>query len=177
MGRHQEVVDVELADRARAELSKHTDARIGMRLQSIVSCASHPLRTVAEIFGVDRRSIWQWAKRFKKEGIDGLRDRARGHRRGRLSTEQQGQVEQWLEHGQDRDGKPVHWTLAKLQAELERVFGVKVSLTAVWKRVRKMGFRQKVPRPRHRRADPEAAQAFKKKSLRSPRPTHRTRTP
>jgi len=177
MGRHQEVVDVELADRARAELSKHTDARVGMRLQAIVSCARHPLQIVAEIFGVDRRSIWQWAKRFKKEGIDGLRDRARGHRRGRLSTEQQGQLEQWLEHGRNRDGEPVHWTLAKLQAELERVFGVKVSLMAVWKRVRKMGFRQKVPRPRHRRADPEAAQAFKKKSLKSPRPTHRTRTP
>ena len=62
-----------------------------------------------------------------------------------MSTEQQGQVEQWLEHGQNRDGEPVHWTLAKLQGELERVFGVKVSLTAVWKRVRKMGFRQKVP--------------------------------
>jgi transposase len=162
MGRHQEVVDEELANQARAELSTHTDARVGMRLQAIVSCARHPLGTVAEIFGVNRRSIWQWAKRFKKEGVDGLRDRPRSGRRGRLGAEQQSQVARWLEHGQNHDGKPVHWTLAQLRSEIERVFDVKLSLAAVWKRVRKMGFRQKVPRPRRRRADPEAAQAFKK---------------
>ena len=177
MGRHQEVEDAELAERARMELSKRIEARIGLRLQAIASCARRPLQNVAEIFGVNRRTVWEWAKRFKKEGVDGLRDRPRGHRRGRLNAEQQGQVEQWLEQGRNRDGEPVHWTLAKLQTEWERVFGVKVSLTAVWKRIRNMGFRQKVPRPRHRRADPEAAQAFKKKSLKSPRRINQTRTP
>lgn len=176
MGRHQEVVDAELAERARNELSRHTEARIGRRLQAIVSCAAWPVQTVAQVFGVNRRTVWVWAKRFKEEGIDGLRDRPRSGRRGRLNAEQQDQLEQWLEQGRNLDGEAVHWTLAKLQTELERVFGVKMSLTAVWKRVRKMGFRQKVPRPRHRRADPEAALAFKKKSVKSLRPTSRNPT-
>ncbi len=162
MSRHQEVVDAELAEQARRELSKRSDARIGRRLQAIASCETHRLQTVAEVFGVDRRTVWQWAKRFKAEGIAGLENRPGRGRRPRLAADQQVQVEQWLEGGCTAAGEPVHWTLARLQTEFEREFGVKMSLTAIWKRVRKMGFRQKVPRPRHRRADPEAAEAFKK---------------
>ncbi len=177
MGRHQEVVDAELAGRARRELSRRNEARVGQRLQAIASCATHPLQTVAEVFGVHRRTVWQWAKRFKAEGIAGLESRPRRGRPPRLTAEQQGQMEQWLEQGCTAGGEAVHWTLARLQTEFEREFGVKMSLTGIWKRVRKMGFRQKVPRPRHRRADPEAAEVFKKKLPNSPRRTKRTRTP
>lgn len=176
MSRHQEVVDTELAVQAKRELSRRHEARVGKRLQAIASCANHRLQTVAEVFGVHRRTVWQWAKRFKAEGIAGLEDRPGRGRRPRLTTVQQGQVEQWLEQGCTAGGDPVHWTLAKLRVEFEREFGVSMSLTAIWKHVRKMGFRQKVPRPRHRRADPEAAEAFKKKSPNSPRRTKRTRT-
>lgn len=176
MSRHQEIVDAELAERARRELGGRSEARIGKRLQAIVSCATHPVQTVAEVFGVHRRTVWQWATRFRAEGIAGLEDRPGRGRRPLLTTEQQGQMEQWLEQGCTASGDPVHWTLARFQIELEAEFGVKMSLTAIWKRVRKMGFRQKVPRPRHRRADPEAGQAFKKKSPKSPRHTRRTRT-
>jgi transposase len=106
--------------------------------------------------------VWQWARRFKAQGVDGLREQPRGHRKGRLEAEQQGEFERWLELGRNADGDPVHWTLAKLQSELERVFKIHMSVQAVWKRVRKLDFRHKVPRPRHRGADPEAAEAFKK---------------
>lgn len=162
MGRRQQVVNAELAEQARAALREHKEARIGRRLQAIVSCGAHPLGTVASVLGVSPRTVWQWAKRFKAQGIEGLRDRPRGHRRGRLDAEQVGELERWLEQGRSAEGDPVHWTLAKLQGELERVFKVKLSVQAVWKRVRKLGFRQKVPRPRHRRSDPEAVEAFKK---------------
>ncbi len=162
MGRRQEVVDAQLAEQARAALREQKEARIGQRLQAIASCGVHPLGTVAEVFGVSARTVWQWARRFKAQGVEGLQDRPRGHRRGRLNAKQQEEFERWLEQGRNADGEPVHWTLAKLQSELERVFEIKLSVPAIWKRVRKLGFRQKVPRPRHREADPEAGQAFKK---------------
>ena len=162
MGRRQEVVDAQVAEQARVALREQKEARIGQRLQAIASCGTHPLGTVAEIFGVSARTVWQWARRFKAQGVDGLRDQPRGHRKGRLDAEQQGEFVRWLEQGRNADGDPAHWTLAKLQSELERVFKIHMSVQAVWKRVRKLGFRQKVPRPRHRGADPEAAEAFKK---------------
>ncbi len=162
MGRRQEVVDAQLAEQARSALRDQKEARVGQRLQAIASCQSHPLGVVADVFGVSTRTVWQWARRFKAEGTEGLRDKPRGHRRGRLDADAEREFERWLEEGRNADGEPVHWTLAKLQSELERVFGIRMSVQAVWKRVRKLGFRQKVPRPRHRGADPEAAQAFKK---------------
>ncbi len=177
MSRRQEIVDTELAERARRELSGRNEARIGKRLQAIASCATHPMQTVAAVFGVHRRTVWQWAKRFRADGIAGLEDRPGRGRRPLLTVEQQGQMEQWLEQGCTAGGEPVHWTLARLQIELEAEFGVKMSLTSIWKRLRKTGFRQKVPRPHHCRADPEAGETFKKKSPKSPRRTKRTRTP
>jgi transposase len=81
------------------------------------------------------------------------------------------EVEGWLEEGRNHQGEPVHWTLARLQGEIVKRFGVQIGITALWKRVRALAFRQKVPRPHHRLADPEQQEAFKKKSLRLPRPT------
>ena len=104
MSRHQEIVDSDLAVQAKRKLSGRHEARIGQRLQAIASCATHPLQTVAEVFGVDRRTVWLWAKRFKAKGIAGLEDRPGRGRRPRLTAEQQGQVEQWLEQGCRRAG-------------------------------------------------------------------------
>ena len=44
-------------------------------------------------------------------------------------------------------GKPINWTLEKLRHELEREFGIKISNMPLWQHMRKLSFRQKVPRP------------------------------
>ncbi len=162
MGRSKNVVDANLADRARKELGQIRDAKLCLRLQAIASCEQYPVNMVAVVLGVSRRSVWQWAKRFKEQGLAGLREHPRGHRPPKLSSEQLAAVESWLADGRDGRGKPVHWTLARLQAEILELFGVQMGITALWKRVRALGFRQKVPRPRHRQADAEQQESFKK---------------
>ncbi len=162
MGRSRNVVDAELAERARKELGRMRDAKLCMRLQAIASCERYPVNVVAVVFGVSRRSVWQWARRFKEQGLAGLRNRPRGHPPPKLASEQLAAVERWLAEGRDESGEPVHWTLARLQAEISERFAVKMGITALWKRVRALGFRQKVPRPRHRQADAERQEAFKK---------------
>ena len=45
---------------------------------------------------------------------------------------------------------------------VEREWGIQISTTALWHFLRRGGFRQKVPRPVHAKADPVAQEAFKK---------------
>ena len=150
MGRSKNVVDAPLAERARAELVRIRDAKVCRRLQAIASCEQQPVNVVAVVLGVSRRSIWQWAKRYKEQGLEGLRERPRGHRPPKLSSEQQTAMERWLAEGRNDRGEPVHWTLTGLQVEISKVFGMRIGITALWKRVRALGFRQAVfPCRRH----------------------------
>ena len=162
MGRPKEVVDAALALRAKAELEKLRDRRLCARLQAIVSCAEHPITTVAAVYGISRRTLWLWCRKFKEKGLEGLRDKPKGHNPSKLDENRQRQIEQWLAEGRNHEGQAVHWTIAKLQAEIESLFGIKVGHTPLWMRVRALGFRQKVPRPRHAQADPEVQATFKK---------------
>jgi transposase len=45
---------------------------------------------------------------------------------------------------------------------IETQFGISLGQTATWDLVQQLGFRQKVPRPRHAKADKQAQESFKK---------------
>lgn len=164
MARPKEVIDSALARRAEADIKSFSGYKIGLRLQAIISCAAHPLDTVSSVLGVSRQTVWRWIKRYQSEGVDGLQDQPRGHNPRKLTDGQADQLRMWLQAGRDARGQLVHWTLARLVLEVEREFGIQISQTALWRLIRGMGFKQKVPRPSHAMADPKAQEAFKKNS-------------
>jgi transposase len=45
---------------------------------------------------------------------------------------------------------------------IETEFGISLKQTATWDLVHQLGFKQKVPRPRHTKADKQAQESFKK---------------
>lgn len=162
MARPKEVIDAELAKKAREELKNILDHKISMRLQAISSCAEHPISLVASIFGASRQTLWRWIKRFKERGADGLRDLPKGHNPAKLNEKQRERVAKWLRETKDSRGEAVHWTLAKLANAIHSEFGICVGITPLWRLVRNLGFRQKVPRPAHAKADSEMQAVFKK---------------
>ncbi len=103
-----------------------------------------------------------WAWRFIRGDVEGLRDKKKGHRRSKLGEEEQAEVVRWLRESIDSRGVPTHWTVEKLRREIEKVFGVKMGKTPVWRLIRLMGFRHKSTRPRHKKADPQKEEEFKK---------------
>ena len=163
MSRPKVLVDEELVAQAQTELASLREGRVCIRLMAIVACGSQAEVTVAQVFGVSRETVRQWLRRFRAQGVAGLEDRPRGHNPRKLSPEQCAQVAQWLESGTDSDAKPVHWTLKRLAAHIEKVFGVRMGHTPLWLLVRAMEFTIKVPRPRHIGADAQAQEEFKKK--------------
>lgn len=162
MARPKKGVNIELAQQAKAELKRIKDYKVCIRLQAIISSADRSVELVSDILGIHGSTLWRWIKRFKKEGVKGLYDRPKGHNPAKLGSEHREKIAQWLTEGKNSSGRYVHWTLKHLQNEIESVFGVKVGKTPLWLVIRKLGFRQKVPRPVNAKADLHEQQAFKK---------------
>ena len=155
MARPKQAITLELAKKAEAEMKKIADHKVCFRLQAIISSAHHSVDTVAPVMGVGRSTIFNWIKRFRVYGINGVIDKPKGHNPSKLNPEQKEQIVQWLTEGKNALGNGVHWTVSRLIDEIERVFGIRVGKTPLWLFIRKSGFRQKVPRPVHANADPQ----------------------
>ena len=162
MGRPKVVIDATLAEKAEAALKDLPDCKACIRLKAIISCARYPISLVASVFGTDRTTLWRWIKRFSTKGVSGLADEAKGHKPAKLGAKQRQQVAGWLEESRTSQGEPVFWILPKLMQAIETEFGISLGKTATWALVRQLGFRQKVPRPRHDKANKELQESFKK---------------
>jgi transposase len=162
MGRPKEVIDYELEEQAIIALESISESSIVIKLQAIVSCARHPVLRVADILGKDRITLWRWITSFRKYGVEGLRDKQRGHNPSKLNNDQKAIVYSWVDKGIDASGETVHWTLKKLLSEIEKEFGVILTKTPLWIMLRSMGFRMKVPRRTHIGADKTKQEEFKK---------------
>ena len=162
MARPKKVIDATLAEKAEVALKDLPNSMVCVRLKAISSCARYPMTLVSAIFKTDRTTLWRWVKRFASQGISGLADEPKGHKARKLGAEQRQQVANWLEEGCNSQGEPIFWTLQKLMLAIETEFGISLGQTATWDLVRQLGFRQKVPRPRHAKADKQAQESFKK---------------
>ncbi len=166
MARPKRIIDTALTEKAEFALKEAPGYKIGVKLQAIISSSQYPITLVSKVLRTDRTTLRRWIKRFAARGIDGLADAPKGHRPGKLREEQKQQVAQWLEESRNIHGAPIHWTLAKLALAIETEFNLKLGQTAVWRLVRQLGFRQKVPRPRHAKADSQVQESFKKNPAR-----------
>ena len=162
MARPKEIIDRQLVRKAQRQLAQRSTDRVVIRLLAIVKAGEYPITEVAQFFEVSRDTISRWIKRFRAEGVAGLRDRPKGHNPSKLSNSHKQQIAEWLERGTEAQGEPVHWTLEKVQRALKQEYGITISLMPLWLYLRRMGFRLKVPRPVHAQADRRAQEAFKK---------------
>ena len=162
MARPKRSIDQQLLEEARTQLKEFRHGKVYLRLVVIVKAGEHPIAETAGFFGISRNTVFRWIKRFREEGVEGLYDRARGHNPSKLTEEHKQQISRWLETATDARGEATHWTLQKLRHHIKRCLGVRISLYALWRHLQKLGFRQKVPRPLHHKAEPELQEAFKK---------------
>jgi len=162
MARPKAVIDATLAENAKAALKTLPDSKVCIRLKAIISSARYPISLVSSVFGTDRTTLWRWIKRFASQGISGLADEPKGHKPHKLGVEQRQQVANWLEEGRNSQGESIFWTLPKLMQAIKTEFGISLGKTATWDLVHQMGFKQKVPRPQHAKADKQAQESFKK---------------
>ena len=162
MARPKSNVNAKTVARAEEALEQIKDNKLSIQLKAIIAAAEHPVENVAKILKVSARSIFRWITKFKEEGIEGLRDRPKGHMRSKLTEDHKRCLEQWVVKGKNVRGEAVHWTLKKLRRELGNEFGVQMGTTPLWKHLKKIGLVLKKPRPLHAKADINAQETFKK---------------
>lgn len=115
--------------------------------------------------GMDRQTLRDWVHRYNEEGLDGLYDRPRGHRRSLLSEAQKAEIYEIVLEGPDQKTHGVvRWRCKDIQALIEERYGVSYSLYHVERLLKQMGFSKLSARPRHPRTTQEDLDHFKKTS-------------
>jgi transposase len=127
-------------------------------------------KEIARIIPNTPRWVQETVRRYNLEGPEALKDKRHQNpgQKPKLTPEERMRVLEALQ-GPPPDGGL--WTGPKLRDWVERELGKRLSLYPIYRLLHEMGFALRVPRPRHRKADGEAQEAFKKTS--SPRSRRR----
>jgi transposase len=124
-------------------------------------------RTAAQVAAevlLSERQVRAWVARYNAGGPDALADRPGRGRKAPLTVDQEERLKDRLRAGPvEADG------VCTLRGEdvrriLRAEFGVVRSLQATYDLLHRLGFEPLRPRPRHPKADPAAADRFKKAS-------------
>ncbi len=138
MGRKKSMIDAALVASAEQALANIKDGYVAIRLLAIINYSEDTAKTVSKFFKVDIRTIFRWVKRFKEHGIEGLRDRPKGHKPSILSAEMKSQLKDWIVSMKDSDGNDVVWTLGRMQKELRSRYSVEISKPALSNNLKKL---------------------------------------
>jgi transposase len=117
---------------------------------------------IMKIIGAGRRTVQQWVQKYNNSGIKGLQDKPRPGQPTKLPKGLQRILCKRIDAGPtEQDGLCV-FNGPAIQHILEREFGVLYSLRAVQKLLHRLGYSYISPRPKHKKADPQAQEDFKK---------------
>jgi transposase len=137
-----------------------------LRLRAVILALNG--RTAPEIsaaLGVGRRTVQEWVIRYNGESVDGLSDRPGRGRPCRLTAAQLEELRLRIDIGPLPEDRTCTLRGPEVRALVKREFGVTYSLAAVYFLLHRLGYEPLDPRPRHLKADPEAQEEFKKKSV------------
>jgi transposase len=165
------------ADRLAELIRAEPRARVARRLAVVrLALLGSTGPQVAEQVLLSERSVRAWVARYDAGGTDALADRPGRGRKRPLTGGQEQRLKQRLQAGPTEADGGCALRGEDVRRVLEEEFGVVRSLQAVYDLLHRLGFEPLRPRPRHPRADPAAAEAFKKVSPAAP-PRSRRPTP
>ena len=161
-----------------ALVRSETRAKLARRLAAVrLALLGQTPEQVGPQVLLSARQVRTWINRYNAGGLPGLGDRRGRGRKGPLSAEQEQRLKQRLQAGPTEADGVCSLRGEDVRAILEREFGVRRCLQAVYDLLHRLGFEPLRPRPRHPKADPAAQEAFQKKSCPKPSPPRQRRAP
>ena len=116
---------------------------------------------VAEILRVSPRAVTYWIKRYKEEGLEGLRDKdGRGAKRNLPSDKENKFCDEVISMQETRKGGRVKAEDIRLM--LDKKFGVSSSISGVYLLLKRVGLHWISSRSRHPKQSQEVQDLFKK---------------
>jgi len=96
--------------------------------------------------------VQYWKKRFRKEGVEGLRDRSRSGRPRLLSRRKEQMIQRIVERPRVSKEDVSSWTTTHVKELIRRKAGVTYTIRHVIRLMHRWGFEKIKPRPEHCRA-------------------------
>ena len=152
--------------------------RLWRRFRGIVLAAGGlSAAKIAAALGCTPRAVQKWTRRYNDGGPDALADRPGRGGKPRLDPAEHPRLRERIEAGPTAEDGVCAFHNPDIRRILAAEFGVELGEQAVYDLLHRLGLSSLMPRPIHRKADPEAQEAFKKarpsRSPQSPRPTPR----
>ena len=120
----------------------------------------------ARLAGMDRQALRDAVVRYNAEGLEGLRDRPKGHPPRRLTAAEEAALAAVIIAGPDPEHDGVcAWTRADLCRWLEQRFDKTYHPSSMTRVLRRMGYSRQKARPSHPKKDAEAQERFKKRGF------------
>jgi transposase len=148
----------------RHRAKKEPNRRAALRMLAIVSALEGMSRAdAARVVAIERQSLCDALKRFNAEGLTGLYDRPKGHRRPVLSEGEEAALFARTLRGPDPEkGEPSSWTLPDLCHFSEERFSQHMGPQSLSRVVRRLGLPRQKARPVHPQRNAKAVEAFEK---------------
>lgn len=152
------VQEHEPIEELRLLVKREKDPRVARRMQAVVLArCGKTAPQIVEATGMSRRPVQRWVACYNARGVTGLRGTPHPGKPPKLTPQQQQELCEKLDAGADyeQDGVCV-LRGEQVRSFIAERFGVLYHLNHVYKLLGKLGYSSLMPRPRHKRADPEA---------------------
>lgn len=148
------------SEELKARYRTATDRAVRTHFQALwLISQGHTQTEAGRIVGYSQRWVQELVKRYNALGPEAMRDRRHEHPGvpRALSDEGARALEKAL---LERPADGGIWTSAKVAAWISTRVGRQLCTTSGWRTLRRLGHTPKRPRPRHKKADPKAQEAF-----------------
>jgi transposase len=144
----------------------HNDDKytIGIRLYAVYQVSlGQPSRKLEDLYNTSFKQILNWAHRFEKEGIDGLRDKEGRGRTSRLNEEQEQEIKKTLlsKLPSDYGFNTATWTGPLLITWIKKQYDISYKKAQIYNIIKGMGFTYQKGRGIFPEADEHKQEAFK----------------
>ena len=164
MGRHKQSIGADTLEAIEHAISSIPNGNVVRKLTILSSFTWLKTEEIAKAYRINPRTLFRWINQFKEYGVEGLIDSPKGHKPAILTEEAKERMVKWISTQKDDNGKLVFWTLDRLRGELESVFSLKISKSALSVNLAKMKIHFKRPRPIHASGNKELQTEYKKNS-------------
>jgi transposase len=137
-------------------------ASIRDRLRAVVQARQgQSAAAIARALGRHRRWVQEWVYRYRDDGLAGLCDRPRKGQPTKLPRKHEAAFRARIEARATREDGVCRLGGREIRHILAREFETDYSLNGTYQLLHRLGYACLRPRPKHRKSDPVAQEAFK----------------
>lgn len=139
---------------------RHADRRDRYRI-ALLALRGRGKLEIAEVLGIARSTVEQWAYAYRDGGIAALAGKKRGGSRPKIDGAAALKLKARVEAGPTPADKVCTWRGKDVRRIAREELGVDISLNGAYRTLHRLGYSYLAPRPRHEKQDPAAQKKFK----------------